>query len=98
MLRASPTQSGKNSSLLVNVAEDAEVGVGSNNREDETVGRSPSKNSNGVTSYLTPDARQVFTQLRQAFTKALILQHFDPECHIWIKTNASGYAFDDVLS
>ena len=49
-------------------------------------------------SFLTPNARQAFTQLRQAFTKAPILRHFDPECHICIETDASGYAIGGVLS
>ena len=48
--------------------------------------------------FLTPNARKVFNQWRQAFTKAPILQHFDPECDIRIKTNVSGYAVDGVLS
>ena len=34
--------------------------------------------------FLTPDARIVFNRLRLAFTKAPILGHFDPECHIRI--------------
>ena len=32
------------------------------------------------------------------FTKAPILRHFDPEHHIWIKTDNSGYAIGGVLS
>ena len=83
------------------MAEDAEVGgVGGGDCEDETVERSPltSKNSNGATGYLTPDAKRAFTQLRQAFTEAPILRHFDPECHIRIETNASSYAIGRVLS
>ena len=66
--------------------------------EDETVETSPFKNLNKATSYLTPNARQAFTQLKQAFTKALILEHFDLECHIQIEIDASGYAIGDVLS
>ena len=49
-------------------------------------------------SFLTPGAREAFNRLRLAFTKAPILQHFDPECHIWIETDASGYAIGGVLS
>ena len=98
MLRASPTQLAKNSSLLVDMAEDAEIGVGGGDREDKTAGRLTSKNSNGATSYLIPDARQAFIQLRKAFTKAPILRHFVLKCHIQIKTNASGYAIGGVLS
>ena len=36
--------------------------------------------------------------MRQAFIEAPILRHFDPECHIRIETNASGYAIGRVLS
>ena len=39
-------------------------------------------------SFLTPNARRVFIQLRQAFTEALILQHFDTEHYIQIETDA----------
>ena len=81
------------------VAEVDEIGVGGGSaHEDETVGRSPSKNLNGATDYLTPYTRQAFTQLRQAFTKAPILQHFDSECYIRIRTNTSGYAIGRILS
>ena len=82
------------------MAEDAEIDSIGGDCEDETFKRSPltSKNSNGATGYLTPDAKRAFTQLRQAFNKAPILQHFDPECHIRIETDASGYAIGRVLS
>ena len=52
----------------------------------------------GEPSFLTPDARRPFTQLRQAFTEAPMLRHFNSECHIRIKTDASGYAIGSVLS
>ena len=58
------------------MAEDAKVGsVGGGDREDETVKRLLliSKNSNRATNYLTPAAKQAFTQLRQVLTEALIL-------------------------
>ena len=48
--------------------------------------------------FLTPSAKEVFNQLRQAFIKTLILQHFDPDCHIWIETDASAYAIGRILS
>ena len=48
--------------------------------------------------FLTSGAREAFNQLRQAFIKAPILRHFDPECHIRIETDASGYAIGGVLS
>ena len=63
---------------------------------DEASNKKSSKSKNPV--FLTADARQTFTQLRQAFTKAPILSHFDPERHIWIEIDASGYAIGGVLS
>ena len=87
--------------LSSSVAEDVEVGsIDGGDCKDETVERSPLifKNSNGATGYLTPNAKRAFTQLRQAFTKAPILRHFDSECHIRIETDASGYAIGGVLS
>ena len=49
-------------------------------------------------SFLTPKARLAFNRLQLAFTKGPILRHFDPECHIRIETDASGYAIGGVLS
>ena len=54
--------------------------------------------SHAVSNYLTPDAKKAFDQLRQAFTKAPILQHFDPEQYIRVETDASGHAIGGVLS
>ena len=48
--------------------------------------------------FLTPSAKEAFNYLKQAFTEAPILRHFDPECHIRIETDASGYAIGRVLS
>ena len=83
------------------MAEDAEIGsVGGGDCKDEMVKRSSltSKNSNRATSYLTSKARFAFTQLKKAFIKAPILQHFDPECHIRIEIDVSGYVIGGVLS
>ena len=88
--------------LLLSMAKNAKFGnIGDNSDcKDETVKRSPLifKNLNGATGYLTLDAKQAFTQLRQAFTEVPILQHFDPKCHIQIKTDGSGYIIGKVLS
>ena len=82
------------------MAESDEVGDGSGgDRKNGTIERSlRSKNLNGATGYLTPNARRAFTQLRQAFTKALILQYFDTQCQIRIETDKSGYAIGSVLN
>ena len=39
-----------------------------------------------------------FSKLRQTVIKALILHHFEPERHIRVKTDASGYAIGGVFS
>ena len=48
--------------------------------------------------FLTSDTRTTFNHLRLAFTEVLILRHFDPKCHVWIETDALGYATGGVLS
>ena len=48
--------------------------------------------------FLTPNARTAFNRLRLAFTKSLILQHFDLKCHIRIESDATSYAIGEVLS
>ena len=48
--------------------------------------------------FLTFKAKEAFNCLRQAFTKASIFWHFDPECHIRIETDMSGYTIEGVLS
>ena len=53
---------------------DAVNSGGGGDCKDETVEKLLcTKNLNGVISYLTPNARQVLTQLRKTFTKAPIL-------------------------
>ena len=49
-------------------------------------------------SFLIPKARTTFNRLWLAFTKALILWHFDPECHNWIETDAVRYAIGGLLN
>ena len=78
----------------------------SKSRKSSKSGKNSSKSGNspnfGATgsgpSFLTPEARSAFNRLRLAFTKAPILWHFDPECHIRIETDALGYAISGVLS
>ena len=89
-----------------------EVVGGGGGRADETVvDSSKSKNeksrkstrvsnvgATGEPNFLTPDAKKAFNHLQLAFIKAPILQHFDLECHIRIKTDASSYTIGGVLS
>ena len=94
------TESSKNSPSLKDLAERDEVGIicSGDNCKDKTVERLPSKNLNRAIDYLTSKAWLAFTKLRKAFTKALILRHFDLEYHIQIGIDASGYGIDGVLS
>ena len=56
-------------------------------------------NKNSIRAdYLTSGAKKAFNLLWYAFTQVLILQHFDLEWHIPIKTNVSDYAINRVLS
>ena len=50
------------------------------------------------TGFLNPEARLAFTRLRQAFVETPIFHHFDPESHIQIETDVSGFAIGGVLS
>ena len=61
-------------------------------------GRNSSKSKKTESGFLTSGARKAFTKLRQAFIKAPILHHFDPERHIRVETDTSGYAIGGVLS
>ena len=61
--------------------------------------KSLSKSKKTVGSdFLIPGAKLAFTKFRQAFLKVLILHHFDPEHHIRIETDVSGYAIGGVFS
>ena len=53
---------------------------------------------NNRPSFLTSKAKTAFNYLWLTFTKAPILQHFDPESYIWIKTDALGYVIGGMLS
>ena len=78
------------------------VGSGGAGRSDASKKSAKSRRMRSAHSeepkFLTSEAKEAFNRLRQAFTEAPILRHFDPECHIRIETDASGYAIGGVLS
>ena len=63
-----------------------------------TISNIVSNSAKNVSIYPTPDTRRAFDQLCQAFTKAPILQHFDPEWYIRVETVALEHAIGGVLS
>ena len=71
--------------------------VGNNPKKDDSntkKGVKAVKSSN----YLVTNAKKAFNHLRHIFIQMFIFQHFDPEWHIRIETDASGYAISRVLS
>ena len=48
-------------------------------------------------SFLTFDVKIAFHCLQLTLIKALIFQHFDPKCHIWIDIDALNYIIDNML-
>ena len=66
--------------------------------EVETKVQKLSKSKKTESGFLTPETRKAFTKLRQAFIKAPIFYHFDPERHIRVETDISGYAIGGVFS
>ncbi len=59
---------------------------------------SRTKNFSKSGLFLTADAKRAFTELKQAFVEASILNHFDLKRHIRIETDASGYAIGKIFS
>ena len=47
---------------------------------------------------LTADAKEAFENLKDAFTTAPILRHYDPELPIRMVTDSSGFAVAAILS
>ena len=70
-----------------------------NSKKPSKSGNSPNFDAKEAgPNFLTPKARATFNRLQLAFTKAPILWHFEPKCHIWIETDTFGYAIGGVLS
>ena len=86
--------------LLATAVDDSEVIRSSGGNEGKSAKSDFTKPMRRAeeSSFLTPDARRAFTQLRQAFTETLILRHFNSERYIRIETDAFGYTIGGVLS
>ena len=93
------------SALKVSKINSNKVVRGVGDRTDKTVKnlplsktRVPNIRATEKPELLTPSAKKAFNQLKLVFTKTLVLQHFNLECHIQIKPNALGYAIGGVFS
>ena len=80
--------------------DDIEVDAGENGDDEveKKVQKSSKSKNLSKSDFLTPGAKLVFIKLKQAFVKAPILHHFNPKRHIWIETDAFGYAISGVIS
>lgn len=47
---------------------------------------------------LPEKAKEAFNKLKEAFTEAPLLRHFDPRLRIRVETDASGYAISGIIS
>ena len=74
------------------------VNYPSSNHVSHTISNIVSNSVKNVSNYLIPDTKKAFDQLHQAFTKASIFQHFDPEQYIWVETDAYGHAIGGARS
>ena len=70
----------------------------SKNNKSEKLTHMPNIEAIKKLIFLTLDAKKTFNYLRQAFIKALILQHFNLKCYIQIETDTSSHAIGKVLS
>ena len=52
----------------------------------------------GSLEFFIVRARRVFTKLRQAFIKVLIIYYFDLKVYIWIETDVLSYVTDRILN
>ncbi len=59
---------------------------------------SRAKNLGQSNTFFTFGAKKTFIELKQAFVKVFILNHFDPKRHIYIKTDTSSYTISRILS
>ena len=58
-----------------------------------------SKNGRKTGPYImSPEAKEAFRRLREAFATAPVLRHFDPKKPIRIETDASGFALAGIIS
>jgi hypothetical protein len=55
------------------------------------------KQNGSSTEFLSPQAKEAFYELREAFAKVVTLHHFDPERPCRLETDSSGFAICGIL-
>ena len=98
MLKTSQIQLAKTLPLSVDMTGDFEFGSGGDNNETVKILPPYTKSIIGAIVYLASNVKMPFTQLKKAFTKALIFCYFNSECLIRIEIDTSSYAIGSVLS
>ena len=91
---------GKNKAKRASVSTKGPTGADyqSSNHVSHTICNINSNSAKNVSNYLTSDAKKAIEQLFQAFTKALIFQHFDLKKYIRVETDVFEHAISGVLS
>lgn len=56
------------------------------------------RNAVDNSSFLNPKVKLAFSRLRQAFTKATILHHLNPDRYIYFEIDTSGYAIGGIFN
>ena len=73
------TRNKKNQEVSSGIAKAGGGGVG---RSFENLSSGTKAKRSFKADFLTSGVKETFIHLQKAFTKALILRYFDPECHI----------------
>ena len=91
--RSGVSESIKNLSTVVNLAKSKKSKLTKPKNSDIS-----NLKANSRTDFLISGAKKAFIYLQKTFIEVLIFIYFDPERHIWIEIDVSGYAIGGVLS
>ena len=86
----------KNLSTVTNLAKSKKLDLTKSKKSD--LPKANFAKINFEIDFLISEAKKIFIYLQKAFTKALILRHFDSKCYISINANALGYVIDRILN
>lgn len=92
--------------LILRIASDLAMSVTKSSNESNINGGGGDKviieakiiSKKSGTGFYTPEAKLVFAELGQVFSRASISYHIDAKYYIHIETNILGYLIDGILS